>query len=268
MAKDPADRYQSAAEMRTDIQRALSGDAGRRADRSDGDVRAGTRAMAPAHDGRAGPTGAIPAYRYGPEDQPPRRRGPPPRLAVGDHRAGRRPCPGRRFLRVQLRVQPWRLDLGAQRGRQNRDQGRESDRGGQAAGRPRDQASRRDGQGRPRHQGQPGGTARWCRPTARSPCTCPPARPRRQVPSVVGKSEQDAEQALSQAGFNVGKITTDSNSTEPQGTVIQPVAGRRQPGQAGHHGRPDRVRRRGPGAQRGRRVRSPTAIQHAQARPA
>jgi Uncharacterized protein conserved in bacteria len=43
----------------------------------------------------------------------------------------------------------------------------------------------------------------------------------KQVPNVVGKSEQDATQALSQAGFNVGKITTDSTSTEPAGTVLR-----------------------------------------------
>jgi serine/threonine-protein kinase len=49
--------------------------------------------------------------------------------------------------------------------------------------------------------------------------------PQKQVPSVVGKSEQDAEQALSQAGFNVGKITTDSNSTEPALTVLQQSPG-------------------------------------------
>jgi len=47
----------------------------------------------------------------------------------------------------------------------------------------------------------------------------------KQVPSVVGKSEQDAEQALSQAGFNVGKITTDSNSTAPAGTVLRQSPG-------------------------------------------
>ena len=42
---------------------------------------------------------------------------------------------------------------------------------------------------------------------------------------MVGKSEQDATQALSQAGFNVGKITTDSTSTEPAGTVLQQSPG-------------------------------------------
>jgi serine/threonine-protein kinase len=47
----------------------------------------------------------------------------------------------------------------------------------------------------------------------------------KQVPSVVGKSQQDALQALSQAGFSVGKITTDSASTEPALTVLQQSPG-------------------------------------------
>jgi eukaryotic-like serine/threonine-protein kinase len=68
MAKDPGDRYQSAGDMRNDIQRALSGMP----------VAAptlaasyqGTRRMGAAT-AVAGPTGAIPAYDYGPDDQPP-----------------------------------------------------------------------------------------------------------------------------------------------------------------------------------------------------
>jgi beta-lactam-binding protein with PASTA domain/tRNA A-37 threonylcarbamoyl transferase component Bud32 len=68
MAKDPGDRYQSAGEMRNDIQRALSG------------VPVAAPALAPGYQGTrrmgastamVGPTGAIPAYDYGPEDQPP-----------------------------------------------------------------------------------------------------------------------------------------------------------------------------------------------------
>ena len=68
LAKDPADRYQSAEEMRTDIQRALSGmpvAAPTRAEMYQGTRRMGQGTMT------AGPTSAIPAYRYGPEDQPP-----------------------------------------------------------------------------------------------------------------------------------------------------------------------------------------------------
>jgi beta-lactam-binding protein with PASTA domain len=45
------------------------------------------------------------------------------------------------------------------------------------------------------------------------------------VPNVVGKSEQDATQALSQAGFNVGNIKTDTASTQPAGTVIRQSPG-------------------------------------------
>src|ERR1039457_3206685 len=68
IAKDPADRYQSAGEMREDIQRALSGmpvAAPTRAEMYQGTRRMGQGTMA------AGSTSAIPAYRYGPEDQPP-----------------------------------------------------------------------------------------------------------------------------------------------------------------------------------------------------
>src|SRR5882757_7034237 len=73
MQKDPADRYQSAGEMRNDIQRALSGMP--IAAQTRADMYAGTRAMAPGMM-PAGATSAIPAYRYGPEDhQPPGRQG-------------------------------------------------------------------------------------------------------------------------------------------------------------------------------------------------
>ncbi|HWG65539.1 MAG TPA: Stk1 family PASTA domain-containing Ser/Thr kinase [Streptosporangiaceae bacterium] len=60
MAKDPAQRYQSAAEMRTDIQRALSGVPVAPPQQTQ---RMGARTMA------AGSTSAIPPYRYGEEDQ-------------------------------------------------------------------------------------------------------------------------------------------------------------------------------------------------------
>ncbi len=65
MAKDPADRYQSAAEMRTDIQRALSGvpvaAPPRNAEMYPATQRFGPSSM----DVR---TGAIPPYQYGPEE--------------------------------------------------------------------------------------------------------------------------------------------------------------------------------------------------------
>jgi eukaryotic-like serine/threonine-protein kinase len=65
MRKDPAERYQSAAEMRNDIQRALSGApvaAPMLADAYTGTRRMGTQTQV------VGRTAAIPPYGYGPED--------------------------------------------------------------------------------------------------------------------------------------------------------------------------------------------------------
>jgi eukaryotic-like serine/threonine-protein kinase len=67
MAKDPGDRYQSAGEMRNDIQRALQGMPVAAPTRMDGYQ--GTRRMGQATQ-MAGPTSAIPPYDYGPEDEP------------------------------------------------------------------------------------------------------------------------------------------------------------------------------------------------------
>jgi eukaryotic-like serine/threonine-protein kinase len=87
MAKDPGERYQTAAEMRSDIQRALSGyPVGaqmRPTSTYVGPGGPGTRRMDPLGATQlqgVGPTGAIPPYQYGPpetggQDQyPPRRR--------------------------------------------------------------------------------------------------------------------------------------------------------------------------------------------------
>jgi eukaryotic-like serine/threonine-protein kinase len=76
MQKDPADRYQSAGEMRTDIQRALSG-APVAAPMPGNGYGPGTRRMGTAATQVAGRTTAIPPYRYGPEDSGPD--GPPQR---------------------------------------------------------------------------------------------------------------------------------------------------------------------------------------------
>jgi eukaryotic-like serine/threonine-protein kinase len=65
MAKDPAERYQSAADMRTDIQRALSG-VPVAAPRTMG--YANTQRMGGGATMAAGPTRAIPGYEYGPEE--------------------------------------------------------------------------------------------------------------------------------------------------------------------------------------------------------
>ena len=74
MAKNPADRYQSAADMRTDIKRALSG----MPVAAPAGMYTRTQRMGPATAMGAGPTTAIPGYQYGPEEGygeggPPRR---------------------------------------------------------------------------------------------------------------------------------------------------------------------------------------------------
>jgi eukaryotic-like serine/threonine-protein kinase len=68
MAKDPGDRYQSAGEMRNDIQRALQGMPVAAPTRLD--AYQGTRRMGSATQ-MAGATSAIPPYDYGPPDEPP-----------------------------------------------------------------------------------------------------------------------------------------------------------------------------------------------------
>ena len=67
MEKDPADRYQSAGEMRNDIQRALSGAPVAAPMLGDG-YGAGTRRMGSTATQVAGRTTGIPPYRYGPPD--------------------------------------------------------------------------------------------------------------------------------------------------------------------------------------------------------
>ncbi|HXZ66267.1 MAG TPA: Stk1 family PASTA domain-containing Ser/Thr kinase [Streptosporangiaceae bacterium] len=80
MRKDPADRYQSAGEMRNDIQRALSG-APLAAPMPTAAYGAGTRRMGSAGTQIAGRTAAIPPYHYGPPGYGPDGGGPdgPPR---------------------------------------------------------------------------------------------------------------------------------------------------------------------------------------------
>src|SRR6185312_11741213 len=76
MEKDPNDRYQSAADMRSDIQRALSGYPVSAPMHQD-PYATGTRRMGQATQ-MAGATSAIPPYRYG-EDQQGQDYGEPPR---------------------------------------------------------------------------------------------------------------------------------------------------------------------------------------------
>jgi eukaryotic-like serine/threonine-protein kinase len=75
MQKDPADRYQSAGEMRNDIQRALSG-APLAAPMPAAAYGHGTRRMGSATTQVAGRTAAIPPYQYGPPGYGPDGEGP------------------------------------------------------------------------------------------------------------------------------------------------------------------------------------------------
>jgi serine/threonine protein kinase/beta-lactam-binding protein with PASTA domain len=83
MEKDPADRYQSAGEMRNDIQRALSGAPVAASIHHAEMYNTGTRRMGQQPTQLAGSTSAIPPYQYGPPTganragdygEPPRRR--------------------------------------------------------------------------------------------------------------------------------------------------------------------------------------------------
>jgi serine/threonine-protein kinase len=221
MAKDPGDRYQSAAEMHQDIQRALSGMPIAAPTRAD--MYAGTRAMAPGMM-PAGSTSAIPAYRYGPEDQPPdgegRRRGwlwaiiaLVAALVLGggfyvfnyvSSHGGSISVPsvaGKTVTKAENLIVEAKLLVGPEI-----KQADETVKAGHVI-----KASPAEGTLVP--------------PNSKVTLYVSTGPPQKQVPSVVGKSEQDAEQALSQAGFNVGKITTDSNSTEPALTVLQQSPG-------------------------------------------
>ena len=221
MAKDPNDRYQSAAEMHQDIQRALSGMP--IAAPTHADMYAGTRAMAPGMM-PAGPTSAIPAYRYGPEDQPPdgegRRRGwlwaiiaLVAALVLGggfyvfnyvSSHGGSISVPsvaGKTVTKAENLIVAAKLLVGPEI-----KQADETVKAGHVI-----KASPAEGTLVP--------------PNSKVTLYVSTGPAQKQVPRVVGKSEQEAEQALSQAGFNVGKITTDSNSTEPAGTVLQQSPG-------------------------------------------
>ena len=263
MAKDANDRYQSAAEMHQDIQRALSGMPVAAPTRAD--MYAGTRAMAPGMM-PAGPTSAIPAYRYGPEDQPPgrdgRRRGwlwaiiaLVAALVLG----------GGFYVFHYVSSKGGSISVPAVANRTEAKAEKLIVQANLLVGDVIKQPSDTAKSGHVIKASPAEGTL--VPPNSKVTLYVSTGPAQKQVPNVVGKSEQDATQALSQAGFNVGNIKTDSASTQPAWHGDPPVAGRWQPGQAGHLGRPDRIRRRGHGAQRGRREPGPGDIRAQPGRP-
>jgi serine/threonine-protein kinase len=207
--------------MHQDIQRALSGMPIAAPTRAD--MYAGTRAMAPGMM-PAGPTSAIPAYRYGPEDQPPggegRRRGwlwaiiaLVAALVLGggfyvfhyvSGKGGSISVPsvtGKPEKKAETLIVQAKLQVG-----DVIKQADETIKSGHVI-----KASPADGTLVPLNS------------KVTLYVSTGPAQ--KQVPNVVGKSEQDATQALSQAGFNVGTITRDSTSTEPADTVLRQSPG-------------------------------------------
>src|SRR5450755_594724 len=214
MAKDPADRYQSAEEMRTDVQRALSGmpvAAPTRTEMYQGTRRMGQGTMA------AGPTSAIPAYRYGPEDQPPdsgRRRiwlwvviglvallllgtaGYVLNYAAGN--GGKISVPivhGLTKSAAQTKIAHAKMESTVIQ---------------QASTVPR---------GRVIRTSPAEGALVAASSTVKLYVSSGPAK--KPVPDVVGQKEAQAEITLQNAGFKDPTPTTDPNSLKPQGTVIR-----------------------------------------------
>ena len=118
----PRDRYQSAGEMRNDIQRALSGAPVAASIHHTEMYNTGTRRMDGQATQVAGATSAIPPYPYGADTAAGRagrlrRAAPAPGLAVGPGRRDRPAAGRRRHLRVRVRLGQRRQHLRAGRGR-------------------------------------------------------------------------------------------------------------------------------------------------------
>jgi serine/threonine-protein kinase len=221
MAKDPNDRYQSAAEMQQDIRRALSGMPVAAPTRAE--MYEGTRAMGPGTM-QAGPTSAIPAYRYGPQDQPPdgpRRKawlwviiGLAAVLLIGSgayalhyaaSKGGTISVPsvaGLTKAQAENAIVKAKLDPVV---RKKHDPNILP---GKAIG-----------------TSPPDGTVVAANSKVILFVSSGPASTK--VPNVVGMKEQDAEQTLENKKFQVGTPTTDPSSSQPAGTVIRqtPPAG-------------------------------------------
>ena len=155
MMKDPADRYQSAGDMRNDLQRALSG-APVAAPMMHPDMyAAGTRRMG-ASTQMAGAHQRDPALLLRARGRRRRLRRPEPAqgLAVGAGRGDRPAADRRRRLRVQVRLQQRRQHLRARRRQPAALPGPQGNREGGPGGRARPAPDLAVGEGRERHLDQ------------------------------------------------------------------------------------------------------------------
>ncbi len=214
MAKDPADRYQSAGDMRNDIQRALSGmpvAAPTRTDLYQGTRRMGQGTMA------AGPTSAIPAYRYGPDDQQPPGKRRRLWLWVAISLAALLILGGIGYAVHYAAAGGGKISVPAVAG-QTRKQAQKEIAKANLVSTVVLQASSTTPRGIVIRTSPTFGTLVAANSTVTLYVSTGPAK--KPVPDVIGKKELDAESALTNAGFKVGKPRTDPSSSQPQGTVI------------------------------------------------
>ena len=214
MAKDPADRYQSAGEMRQDIQRALSGmpvAAPTHTEFYQGTRRMGQGTM------QAGPTSAIPAYRYGADDEPPsgKRRRLWIWITVG------------LVALLVLGLGGYALHYAAAGGGKisvpnvvGQSKKTAEKNITEAKLQPLDvlQASSTTPRGKVIKTSPAFGSLVAANSTVRLFISSGPAK--KPVPDVVGEQELTAENKLQNAGFKVATPKTDPTSPKPQGTVI------------------------------------------------
>ena len=214
MAKDPADRYQSAGDMRNDIQRALSGmpvAAPTHTDLYQGTRRMGQGTMA------AGPTSAIPAYRYGPDDQQPPGKRRRLWLWVAISLAALLILGGIGYAVHYAAAGGGKISVPAVAG-QTRKQAQKEIAKANLVSAVVLQASSTTPRGIVIRTSPTFGTLVAANSTVTLYVSTGPAK--KPVPDVIGKKELDAESALTNAGFKVGKPRTDPSSSQPQGTVI------------------------------------------------
>jgi beta-lactam-binding protein with PASTA domain/tRNA A-37 threonylcarbamoyl transferase component Bud32 len=214
MAKDPADRYQSAGDMRNDIQRALSGmpvAAPTRTDLYQGTRRMGQGTMA------AGPTSAIPAYRYGPEDQPPPGKRRRLWLWVAISLVALLILGGIGYAVHYAAAGGGKISVPAVAGHTRKQAQKEIAKANLVSAVVL-QASSTTPHGIVIRTSPTFGTLVAANSTVTLYVSTGPAK--KAVPDVIGKKELDAESELTNAGFKVGKPRTDPSSSQPQGTVI------------------------------------------------